>query len=219
MNELKNLSEEKINLKNEVDMKNHINVFHMLEKQLWDDCPVCFIENSCDWTYFKLHLNHGRVIPCEKGRSCELRKIKNGIFAGNYCIIEKTSNFKDVTRLSVLHKDGILRYPEFGKDLSLREIDGVLDRKFVVGLIAEMMSHHDITAKYQRFELFCDGLPKSCWKQGEFAADILHEFNLGVGIKLEKNVDPNLVRLGRCMDKVKKTILNYSIKNKDERVK
>lgn len=214
MNKLRYLSEEKIDLQKEIDMRNDDHVFHMLSKQQWDYCPISFVENNLDWDYFIVHLKHSREIVCEKGLSCDMRKIQNGMFKGGFCIVEKTSSFGQKTKISVIHKDGVLKFPDFANHIDIEKVDAMFSYESVVELIATLMTRFDVSSRYQLFESFCDGLPKNCWKDYDFPLDIVHCFNMKE-VQLDKSVNPRYVRTDTYREDAKSKILEYYSKNRD----
>ena len=188
MRKIVNLSERYVDIL--VGNQSHKRVgLEAVTNEKWEGCPIVSVECEPHWQYFMLNLpNHNEVV-CDRFSKVQLRKIEHGYFQNCFCVIEKGRQ----TIISIIHDGGVLRYPEFKKDFSLDQIDSLLDDKNVEMMTALMLNRFDVSKSYQSYQTFCENLPASCWKDGNFEENVLEMYQRLGDVELENVADDNSV--------------------------
>lgn len=177
-------------------------------KEKWEGCPILSIECEQHWQYFALHLPNQKSVFCDRYSKVQLRKIEKGYFKNCFCVIEKGK----ATTISILHKNGILIYPEFKKSFSLEKIDELFGDKNIETMVALLLNRFDVSRTYQTYQSFCENLPVSCWGNGDFKENVLEIYQRLGDVDLENVADENAINKEYCKNKSLKYFEDLSAK-------
>lgn len=175
--------------------------FETATKEKWEGCPIVSIESEPHWQYFALHLPNQKSVFCDRYSKVQLRKIEHGYFKDCFCVIENGKT----TTVSVLHKYGILIYPEFKKGFSLEKIDELFGDRNIETMVALLLNKYDVSKTRQTYESFCENLPASCWGNEKFKENVLEIYQRLGEVDLENVADENAINKDYCKNKS----LNY----------
>lgn len=187
------------------------------EKFRWHDCSISCIESSRSWTYYKINFEKGKVLTAFKRSSCQLRKIKNGLFKGCYCIIETQQSDNSFTILYIFDKTKILKYPEMKKFMTEEQVDLLLNQKQIEKMSAEILNNFDIAKRIQDYQLFFENLPNNVWAKQDFAANVLKRFDEMGDINLQTEVDEKFIKLDLCKEVARQYFKTLSQKKEQEK--
>lgn len=177
-------------------------------KEKWEGNPIVSIECEPHWQYFALHLPNQKSVFCDRYSKVQLRKIEKGYFKNCFCVIEKGKS----TTISILHKNGILIYPEFKKSFSLEKIDELFGDKNIETMVALLLNRFDVSRTYQTYQSFCENLPVSCWGNGDFKENVLEIYQRLGDVDLENVADENAINKEYCKNKSLKYFEGLSAK-------
>lgn len=195
---MRNLSENYLQL----DIDNGLNERIPFEKALGvkvKNFPNCYVVSQPNWEYIYLEFKNENRIYISKNSDVRLYAIENGYFEGNFCLVEN----KNGTKLSVIHRNGVLRYPQFSKKLDIESVDDLLDNREIEMTVSTLLNTYDVTKSMQGYEHFCASMPKECIENNEFVDNVLLYFKRQ---KMEfKNVmDENAINKNYCKDQAEK---------------
>lgn len=199
------LSEEKVDLINDLYKLKMQVLVDFLKKNNWKNFPIKNIREKYDWGYFILDIDSKNELALSNSSFCEIRKIENGLFKDNYAIIEKSEKEQN---LYVAHKNGFLKLAEMKVDATLSEIDKTLSDDSIQKITAKTLHEIDLSKRYQNYELFCQKMPKNCLKDENFRNDVLKKFDSIDGMNIVDVVDKSLINVEKCVEKAR----NYFVK-------
>lgn len=201
MEKINFLSEEKINLVNDIYKLKMQVLVDFLKKNNWKDFPIKYIREKYDWDYFILEISSKNELALSNSASCEIRKIEKGLFKDNYAIIEKIGKEQN---LYIAHKNGFLKLAEKKLDATLSDVDKTLSNNSIQKITAKKLHEIDLSKRYQNYELFCEKLPKNCLKDEKFKNEVLKEFDSIDGMNVVNVVDKSLVNVEKCVEKARR---------------
>lgn len=212
-----NLSKEYIAIDEIMSHRVSFDLTNVKAKLGWNDCAAILVESGLSWNYFKICLQKNKVITVNKSSTCQIRKVKRGLFKDSYCVVDTKDGGNSYTILYVFDKSKILKYPEINKCLNEEEIDLLLDQKQIEKIAARLLNQFDISKTHQEYESFCNNLPNACWKKKDFAKNVLAIFDEMGETELQTNVDKKFVKLNLCKQIARKFFTDLSAIKKQER--
>ncbi len=201
MSNIKNLSEEFIELKDLFSHKNELSFDEISKDEFWNECKGWRFYRHVNWKYFQVIPNAKEKLIVGSGEGCQLRKIMNGYLKGCFVVIEQELSSQGSVKLSVFGDNGILKFPEFKKHLTIEQIDSVLDDKNIEMMTAVILNKFDPCKKIQDYELFCDRLPSNCLRSGVFKGRVALNFNALGKMDIENVEDVRAINLDYCKNK------------------
>ena len=118
----------------------------------------------------------------------------------------------------VFDKYKILKYPEFKKLLSTKQVDQLLDKKQVEKMTAKMLNSFDLLRRCQDYEIFCENLPDCVWESEGFAKNVLENFEAMGQIKLQNEIDKKFVKMDLCKDAARQYFKKLSKTKQQEKI-
>lgn len=210
MNKYWQLSSEKVNLVKDINKTRTLILSDFLSQENWDNFPIKYIKENCDWQYFILGINTRNEIAISNSSRCEIRKIENGMFKNCYAVIEKSEHLGKECSVFIAHGEGFLKLPKIKGDVTTSEIDNILNDKNMQIITAKILHKIDLSKRFQNYELFCEKMPKSCLSNSDFKNGVLKEFDNMGEMEVADVVDTSLVNLDRCAAKARSYFTNLT---------